>query len=55
MSFHGLIVISFYFCLYWIFVAIRELSLAVASGGYSLAMVHKLLILVASLVAEHKF
>ena len=29
-------------------------SLVVASGGYSLAVVHKLLIMVASLVAEHK-
>ena len=29
-------------------------SLVVASGGYSLAMVHRLLIAVASLVAEHR-
>ena len=53
MSFHGLIVISFYFCLYWIFVAIRELSLAVASGGYSPAVGCRLLIVVTSLVPEH--
>ena len=35
-----------------VFVAVRELSLVVASGAYSVA-VHGLLIAVASLVAEH--
>ena len=39
-----------YFCLHWVFAAL-ELSLVVASGGYSLVAVCELLIVVASLVA----
>ena len=42
----------FYFWLHLVFVAARGLSLVVASRGYSVA-VHRLLIAVASLVAEH--
>ena len=45
--------ISFYFCLCWVFVALSRLSLVVASQGYSLVAVLDLLIAVASLVAEH--
>ena len=41
----------FSFSLSWVFVAAEGLSLAVASGGYSLVLVHKLLSVVASLVA----
>ena len=40
-----------YFWLHWVFVAALELSLVVASGGYSLVAVCELLIVVASLVA----
>ena len=43
----------FYFWLRWVFVAARRLSLVAASGGYSSLAVHGLLIVVASLVAEH--
>ena len=47
-----------YFWLCWVLVAVRGLSLAVASGGYSLLWcagfsLRCLLIVVASLVAEH--
>ena len=41
----------FSFWLSWVFVAAEGLSLVVASGGYSLVLVHKLLSSVASLVA----
>ena len=40
-----------YFWLCWVFVAARGLSLVAASGGYA---VHGLLIVVASLVVEHR-
>ena len=53
MSFHGLIVISFYFCLYCVFVAMRELSLVVASRGYSPVVGCRLLVVVTSLVPEN--
>jgi len=36
------------------FSLLQGFSLVVASGGYSLIVVHKLLIAVASLVAEHR-
>ena len=38
---------------YWVFIVARGLSLDVVSGGYSLIVVHKRLIVVDSLVAEH--
>ena len=38
---------------YWVFVAARGLSLAVASRVYSLVAICRLLIVVASLVAKH--
>ena len=44
----------FIFWLLWVFIATRGLSLVEASRGYSLAAVHQLLIVVASLVAEHR-
>ena len=37
----------------WVFVSVCGLSLVVVTGGYSLAAVHRLLIVVVSLVAEH--
>ena len=40
------------FFLLWVFIALRGLSLIVASGGCSLVMVHKLLTAVASLVEK---
>ena len=43
----------FYFWLSWVFTAAHKLPLVAESGGYSLAAVHGLLIVVASLVAEH--
>ena len=43
----------FYFWLSWVFTAAHKLPLVAASGGYSLVTVHGLLIVVASLVAEH--
>ena len=36
-----------------VFVALRGLSLVVVSRGYSLVVLHRLLIAVASVVAEH--
>ena len=41
-----------YFWLLWVFVAVQRLSPTVVSKGYSLAVVHGLLIAVLSLVAE---
>ena len=38
--------------LLWLFVAMCGLSIVAASGGYSLDAVHRLLIAMASLVAE---
>ena len=43
----------FIFWLLWVFIAARELSLNVASGGLLFIAVNGLLIAVASLVAEH--
>ena len=45
--------IFFLFWLHWVFAALR-LSQAVGSGGYSLAVAHRFLIAVASLVAEYR-
>ena len=45
------------FICFWlrrVFVAVWGFSLVVASGGYSLAVVCRLLIVVVSLVAEHR-
>ena len=42
-----------YFWLHWVFIAVRRLSLVVASGDYSLAVVLGLLGTVASLIVEH--
>ena len=36
-----------------VFIAARRLSLAVASGGYSLVVVRGILLVIASLAAEH--
>ena len=47
----------FIYLLFWlrqVFIAVRWLSLAVANRGYSFIAVHRLLIMVASLVAEHR-
>ena len=43
----------YYFWLHWLFIASRGLSVAEVSKGYSPAAVHRLLIVVASFVAEH--
>ena len=43
----------FFFWLCWVFLAEHSLSLVLVSRGYSLVEVHWLLILVASLIAEH--
>ena len=46
---------TFYlFMAFWVSVAACRLSLVAAGGGYSLAAVHRLLTVVASLVAEHR-
>ena len=44
----------FFFWLHWIFIAVHELSLVVVSRGSSPVVVHGLLIVVASLVSEHR-
>ena len=45
-------ILFLYFWLCWVFVAECRLSLGVKSGGSSLVVVHRLLIVVASLVVE---
>ena len=45
--------LSFYFWLCWVFTAAQALFLAATSSGYSLIGVRRLLIVVASLIAEH--
>ena len=42
------------FWLHWVFVATQAFSLVAASGSYSLVAACRLLIVVASLVAEHR-
>ena len=44
----------FFFWLCWVFVAVRRLSLVVASAGLLFVVVRGLLIAVASLFAEHR-
>ena len=43
-----------YFLLCWVFIAVRRLSPVAASGAYSLIAVCRLLVAVASLVAERR-
>ena len=43
-----------YFWLRWVFIAARGLSLVAASGGLLFLVVRRLLIAMASLVAEHR-
>ena len=47
-------ILFIYFWLLWVFAAARGLSPVAASGVYSFAVVHGLLIAVASLVGEHR-
>ena len=58
LKFYGIIFLSFSFFLSlwlcWVFIAVCRLSLVVVSPGYSLAVVHGFLIVVASPVAEHR-
>ena len=42
-----------YFCPCWVFIAVHGCSLIMVSGGYSLVVVYRLPIAVASLVVEH--
>ena len=49
----GFFFLIFYCWLYWIFIAACGLSLVVASRGYSLVVVCRHLIVVASLIVEH--
>ena len=53
MFIYFLLYIYIYLWLRWVFVPSHGLSLVVASRGYSLVAVCRLLIAVASLVAEH--
>ena len=43
-----------FFLLCWVFVSMHRLSLVAASRGYTLAAVHRLLIVGASLAAEDR-
>ena len=45
----------YFLWLCWVVIAVHGPSLAAVSGGYSPVAVHGILILVASLVAEHQF
>ena len=49
-----LIVSPFCFWLRWVFIAAQGLSLVAVSRGYSVGVVHRLLI-VAALIVEHGF
>ena len=53
-KFYFLKILFIYFWLHWVFVAGCQLSLVAASKGYSLIVVHGLLIVVDSLAAEHR-
>lgn len=46
--------IFIYFCLCWVFVAVHEVSLVMASRGYSSGEVCRLFVAVASLVTAHR-
>ena len=48
------IIVFIYFWLCWVFVANAGFSLVEVSRGYSLTVVHRLLIVVASFVVEHR-
>ena len=48
-----LLYLFIYFCLLWVFSAAQAFSLVEVSRSYSVVAVHGLLIVVASLVAEH--
>ena len=41
-----------YFLVHWVFIAVRRLSLGATRCGYSLVMVHRLLIEMVSLVEQ---
>ena len=43
-----------YFWLCWVFVAVHRLSLVAAIGGYSLVLVHGLLVVMALLAGKHR-
>ena len=45
---------TYLFLLCWVFVSMHRLSLVAVSRGYTLVAVHRLLIVGASLVAEHR-
>ena len=47
----NILYIIFFLC--WVFVAAWAFSLVAANRGYSLGAVHRCLVVVASLVAEH--
>ena len=53
-SFLKLIILLIYFCLFWVFIAPWAFSLLAESRGSSQVVVHDLLIVVASLIAEHR-
>ena len=55
LSFTSIFFFPTCFWLHWVCVAVCGLSLVVASRGYSLDVVHGLLIAVAPLVLEHGF
>ena len=55
MRFFLINIFFLYFWLPWVFVAVLGISLVAVSGSYSLAVVHRLLIVVASLVVGHRF
>ena len=53
LGFKSVVFCFIYFGLCWILVAACGLSLVAVSGGYSVVVLHRLLIAVASLVVEH--
>ena len=49
------LILFIYFRLHRVCIAVIELSLAAASGGYSLVLGYRFLMVVTSLMAEHRF
>ena len=52
---YPLLYLFIYLWLHWVFFAAHRLSLVAENGGYSIAVVCRLFIAMASLVTEHRF
>jgi len=48
------LILLIYFCMCWVFIAAQAFLVVAANGGYSLAVVPRLLIGLTSLVAKYR-